>query len=106
MVATIYCPMIQYRILPAKSKGKRSASPCFRVNEDQVPKLVPLCLEIPLVDRIRVNFQGHTLYDIQTVSVEPHNFLGVVGKQSDFPHTKISKDLGADPVVPQIRPKS
>src|SRR6476661_8470260 len=68
----------------------------------QVPELRLFCLEIFFVVRIGFSPDRHLLDHFQTVALQTHNFLRIIGEEPELPHAQIEKNLSAEPVITQI----
>ena len=55
---------------------------------------------------VRIGTDGDALYDLQSVSLQPHDLARVVGEEADFFDSEISQDLGASAVVAEVGRKT
>src|SRR6476646_301874 len=69
---------------------------------EQVPELRLFCFEIFFVVRIGFSPDRHLLDHFQTVPLQPHNFLRIIGEEPKLSHAQIEKNLSAEPVVAPI----
>src|SRR5690606_27548346 len=65
-----------------------------------------LGFEITLVVDPRRHLQRLAPGDLQVIAVESDDLAGVVGEEADGVEPEIEEDLGADPVVAQVRLES
>ena len=59
-----------------------------------------------MVKTVCLDFQRHSFGHFQAVAFKANTFAGIIGKQTHCSEAKISKNLGTDTIVPNIRSKS
>src|SRR3990172_2045388 len=67
-----------------------------------MPELSLLCLEINKVPFVRVDLHRDPLNDLEAVSFETDDLLGIVCHEPHLSDPEIDKDLRADAIVPQV----
>src|SRR5437764_5304322 len=74
----------------------------FFVDENEVSKLIPLCFQVLLIEFMRFSFKRHSLHDVEAVTMETNNFLGVIRHQPDPADTEITEDLSAYAIIAEV----
>jgi len=69
-------------------------------------KLVTLGVQIALIMRVCLGADGDLINNLKSISIESHDFLGVVGEQADFADPKVMENLCAYTIVAKIRSKA
>src|SRR5205807_552386 len=85
------------RVFSPRRRGARPAMSGQRGEE--VPELVALRAQVPVVVRRGRRLDGDALDDLQAVRFEAHPLLRVVREQAQVLHAQIDEDLSTDPVV-------
>src|SRR5581483_9549231 len=68
----------------------------------QMAELVSFGAQVELVVFVGRELDRQLLYDVQSVSLDPHNLLGIVGQQTDCADAEVEQDLRADAVVAEV----
>ena len=67
-----------------------------------MPHFFALCLEVLRVVRIGMRPDRELFDNVQTISLEPHDFFRIICKKSDMPNPKVDQNLGSGPIFPKI----
>src|SRR5574341_924130 len=80
------------------------SSPLFDAQD--VPKFLLLGPQVLDISLRGSDLDGNALHDLQSVTFETDDLLGVVRHQAHLPHTDVAEDLRPDPIVPEVRLES
>src|SRR5436309_3031447 len=88
-----------------RTRRTLGARPAISVREgrEEMPELVALRAQVLPVRIGRGNLDRHALGDVQAVALEPDDLLRVVGEEPEVLHPEVHENLGADPVITQVR---
>src|SRR5688572_10066943 len=83
--------------VPSVRRGARPAIGLVREDGEEEAELLALGHEVLAILLRRGHLQGHALHDAQSVALDPHDLLRVVGEVAEVPDAEVDEDLRADP---------
>ena len=73
---------------------------------EDMSELLFLRAQIPQVRCSRRDLDRHPLHHLETIALNPDDLTRIVGDEPDVAKTEVHKNLGADPVITEIRVES